>query len=208
MTHADMIGDIGLEPCHSFLMAAKYDFMSHSIKTGSLVYLNDSSDLQSVKTQIVRNVKFDSQVRTTSLNTYSTDEDNSVTTDKPYRCYLCLKGFCKKQNLKLHTLTHTGVKPFECGTHLCKTCEKQFRNSSNLKSHTWIHTGVKPYLCKTCGKQFTHLSSLRSHEVIHTCGKLHSRGTCGKQLTLSSYLKKHERTHSGVKPFKCDKCNK
>ena len=152
MTHADMIGAIGLEPCHSFLMAAKYDFMSHSIKTGSFVYLNDSSeiyDLESAKTEIVRNVKCDSQVRTTSLNTYSTDENNSVTTDKPYRCYLCLKGFCKKQNLKLHTLIHTGVKPFECGT-----CGKQFRNSSNLKSHKWIYTGVKPHLWKTCEKQF------------------------------------------------------
>ena len=90
MSHADKTGDI--EPCHSFLIAAKYDFMSHSIRTGSLVYLNDSSekyDLRSIKSEIVKNVKFEPQVSTTSLNTYSTDEDNSVTDDKPYRCDLC-----------------------------------------------------------------------------------------------------------------------
>ena len=203
MDNVGMTGDI--EPCHSFLMAAKYDFMSRSIKTGSLSYLSppgSQHNLRCMKDDISRSHKFQSQMCTISVDVYNTDEDMRITADKPHKCDLCPKSFHKKQYLKIHRSAHI-VRLYTCGT-----CHKQFRRPNCLKEHKRVHTGVKPYECGTCCQQFTRQRGLKQHEKIHTGVKPYECETCHRRFIRPSDMKRHVQIHKGTKINKCDKCNK
>ena len=47
------------------------------------------------------------QLQTSRLKALDRDE-------KQYTCMACKKSFSQKNNFKRHTLTHTGVKPYNC----------------------------------------------------------------------------------------------
>ena len=171
---ADSAMTFDIEPCHSFLMAAKYDFVSHNIKTGSLVYLNDSSekyDLWSMKIRISINDKeCESRVCKTG-SIHNTGEDTDGKAIEPCRCDLChlpqhklshaANTPCRYDlcHLPQHYLSHSDVKLYQC-----RTCNKRFTESGYLKIHQRIHSGVKPYTCGACNKQFRWRESLKAHK--------------------------------------------
>ncbi|XP_026468088.1 zinc finger protein 271-like [Ctenocephalides felis] len=67
------------------------------------------------------------------------------TTERPYQCEVCLKGFCQSGDLKVHMRYHTGERPYDCSF-----CDKSFAASSALKGHMRRHTGERPYCCAVC----------------------------------------------------------
>jgi hypothetical protein len=54
------------------------------------------------------------------------------TTAKKFQCDLCLKCLASRQNLKEHTYTHTGEKPYICNY---PGCESSFRQGTHLSAH-------------------------------------------------------------------------
>ncbi|CAG9763090.1 unnamed protein product [Ceutorhynchus assimilis] len=104
---------------------------------------------------------------------------------RKYCCDICGKEMLKK-NLKIHMMSHTGEKPFECNY-----CGKAFVTRKCLKLHTRIHTKEKPYLCATCGKGFTQKYSVTVHMRYHTGERPHRCLNCPKGFVTSSELKNH-----------------
>lgn len=116
--------------------------------------------------------------------------------------------------------------------YLCRVCEMKFADKNALQRHEKTHI-VSKYKCNDCGQQFEtnvilgqHI--LEKHSVNITVNQNEQSAEnitqntssarpsndipvqckiCFKVLKTSSYLSNHMRLHSGIKPFKCDKCN-
>ena len=78
---------------------------------------------------------------------------------KPYHCDLCGKGFTQKGSVVKHMVVHTGEKPYQC--HVCLG---NFTEKSNLLKHLRIvHKDNERYKCTKCDKGFAFKSQLTEH---------------------------------------------
>ncbi|XP_043085630.1 gastrula zinc finger protein XlCGF49.1-like [Puntigrus tetrazona] len=56
-----------------------------------------------------------------------------------FACSECGKSFTRRGHLKIHTIIHTGERPYTC-----PQCSKSFTCKGSLKDHFKIHSGEKP----------------------------------------------------------------
>ena len=129
-----------IQPCHSYVIAAKYEFMSDAIQTGSIVCVKGS-------------VASSSDVN---------ESHNSSSNQFNFFCTNCDKGFTRESSLASHECIQTSGKSFQC-----TTCHKRFKVKSRLQQHEITHTGDKPFMCEICYFCFKTLSSLNRHKHIH-----------------------------------------
>ncbi|XP_054629647.1 zinc finger protein 3 homolog [Dunckerocampus dactyliophorus] len=131
-------------------------------------------------------------------STFHTDSDvytqvdmTALSTEKPFICNICGKGFGFKRYLAQHMITHSTEKPYACSR-----CRKTFRRQQALQIHMRCHTGEKPYFCKTCGKRFCQSSALRVHLRVHTGEKPYHCSMCGTEFRSLPVLRNHiKRSH-------------
>ena len=138
-------------------MAAKCSFLSQSMKTGSIVYLN-GSNVQS---------KLEINEENEYLTSVNGKQKRCTVCCKPSVCDTFHKGFTKTSNRKTHRRIHTGDKP-----HVCDTFEKGFTRNIYLKIHQRVHK-KKPSVCGTLQKRFTQ-KRLRAGEKLE-CTTQHRR---------------------------------
>lgn len=109
---------------------------------------------------------------------------------RPFVCSLCNKGFCRRSDLKKHTIVHTGVRPFSCAV-----CSKSFSRNTNLTKHMRIHSGIKPHVCQQCPRSFTTFADLIRHQRAHSEIKPHKCTKCQSSFTRKDKLQKHYLSH-------------
>lgn len=129
--------------------------------------------------------------------------DIPTSTEPPYQCKICGKGFAIPARLARHHRVHTGEKPFKC-----EFCEKTFSVKENLNVHRRIHTKERPYKCNICDRSFEHSGKLHRHMRTHTGERPHKCEVCGKTFVQSGQLVIHMRAHTGEKPYTCEYCQK
>uniref|UniRef100_A0A1B6CHE3 Protein krueppel n=1 Tax=Clastoptera arizonana TaxID=38151 RepID=A0A1B6CHE3_9HEMI len=136
------------------------------------------------------------------------DNQNPKPTKNIFECNICFKTFRSKSHYDRHKMIHSGAKPF-----LCETCGTGFNQKKSLKLHMLSHSGVNPYDCKWCGQSFRYKESLESHVInIHSAisekkQKLEC-DRCKKQFATKYKLIRHHRSHTGVRPYKCEVCDR
>ncbi|KAH8555026.1 hypothetical protein BGW37DRAFT_420020 [Umbelopsis sp. PMI_123] len=92
------------------------------------------------------------------LKSATSDDNNTISSDKPFVCKECDQTFSRPHNLKSHLATHSAERPYQASI-----CQHQFRRHHDLKRHQKLHTGERPYVCNTCDRSFARLDALNRH---------------------------------------------
>uniref|UniRef100_A0A3Q2U9J9 Zinc finger and BTB domain containing 11 n=1 Tax=Fundulus heteroclitus TaxID=8078 RepID=A0A3Q2U9J9_FUNHE len=127
-------------------------------------------------------------------------------TKREFVCDICGKTLPKLYSLRIHMLTHTGVRP-----HSCKACGKTFAHKHSLKMHRVLHDVTKQFQCEYCKKTFVSKRSMEEHTSLHTGESKYLCNTCGATFHRASALSKHLKKHQPkpeVRPFSCSHCDK
>lgn len=94
----------------------------------------------------------------------------------------------------------------------CTRCDQTFRAAYDLEIHMNEHDGLRPHVCDTCGNAYINVAGLNHHKRTHS-GQIVmnykcTEPGCNKIYEFESELVRHSHGHTGLKPHKCDKCDK
>uniref|UniRef100_A0A0R3RBJ3 C2H2-type domain-containing protein n=1 Tax=Brugia timori TaxID=42155 RepID=A0A0R3RBJ3_9BILA len=103
------------------------------------------------------------------------------------------------QSYRMPDIDATPAPASEPGLLTCRICGKKFALQRLLNRHAKCHSEIKRYLCTFCGKGFNDTFDLKRHTRTHT-GFIQSIYSLKLCLIFSVKL--------GVRPYKCDQCEK
>ncbi|KAL3858219.1 hypothetical protein ACJMK2_012817 [Sinanodonta woodiana] len=144
---------------------------------------------------------------TTNLKSQNCFRVGHITVTKQNGIYNC--PFCKYSSpmatrLKRHITLHTG-KEFKC-----TLCDRSYTEEYKLKEHIQVkHEKSVHFKCQLCYKDFTSKGGLKYHtKTTHNLDFSYWCKICQKGFNQLQYYQGHINQHAGMKPHKCNMCNK
>eukprot|EP00112_Aurelia_sp_Birch-Aquarium-sp1_P016410 Seg3718.2 transcript_id=Seg3718.2/GoldUCD/mRNA.D3Y31 product="Zinc finger protein Xfin" protein_id=Seg3718.2/GoldUCD/D3Y31 len=151
-------------------------------------------------------------------------------TEMPYSCDICNKGFNQHGNMVRHRQGHgaTSVRSVnaiiaaenrvnDLPEFSCSCCERTFEREDLLLNHLAVFHGIgsSTCICEVCGKQITSRKNLKEHMKVHSKSKPFICEVCGKAFSQRGNLGRHRRNHmekdakeKQEKHFQCRVCDK
>ncbi|OXA44636.1 PR domain zinc finger protein 4 [Folsomia candida] len=92
-------------------------------------------------------------------------------TEQRYHCTTCLRGFARKEHMKLHEATH--LEQSARDVLQCDVCPRTFLSKLGRQLHIRAaHENQRNYPCTFCDKRFSQTSNLKHHvEAKHFANK-------------------------------------
>ncbi|XP_033639003.1 uncharacterized protein LOC117299562 [Asterias rubens] len=131
-------------------------------------------------------------------------------------CDNCGVSISQRSTLKMHKLTRTKKRPYNC-----KNCGKSFPIKQNLQSDS----KKRPNQCDKCGNAFTMCYNLSRYMKVHGTTELvcdswevslhkltktkerpYKCKTCDKSFPMKQSLQRHQTVHTKERPYQCKKC--
>lgn len=128
--------------------------------------------------------------------------------DRPFKCSFCQKGFLSLGHKKDHeTAMHGAI-----GRFWCAHCDEKFSRKEKLLFHLQTNHFPeleKPFTCNVCDKSFAFKRMLKDHAVVHESKRPFECPKCDLSFKLATYRKKHMRkVHEAGVRYYCAYCNK
>ncbi|XP_063899105.1 zinc finger protein Xfin [Helicoverpa armigera] len=157
------------------------------------------------------------------------------TGERPYKCYMCGRGFITSSKMHRHVLTHqtdkgedTKVEPEtetaedqptdipaaedDGDTKPAKKKSKMKSKLSKAKSSEEKPRRKhqkRPHACEYCNQKFLHLNMLEVHRQSHAGeARVLRCQYCLEPCDDAAARAEHEATHAGAKPYLCTICGK
>ena len=104
--------------------------------------------------------------------------------DRKFLCDICAKSFSTKTKLRTHRMTHTGEKPYKCGS-----CDYSSAQRGNLRLHMKTHEREykltlekRPYKCQKCDYTVNRITYFLQHMKSHDKDKRDAETELEKQM--------------------------
>ena len=121
-------------------------------------------------------------------------------TEWPFTCSECGKGFILKSEKEYHEKLHSA------DPQQCKECGKIFLDPKLLDAHVKEHEMTIE--CTTCGKSFGSQRNLKRHMVLHASRNKFECSVCKRKFSSRRYVNAHMNVHTGETPYICHICGK
>ncbi|OXA45161.1 zinc finger protein 184-like [Folsomia candida] len=132
------------------------------------------------------------------------------TTEKPYNCATCGRGFSQMGSMKSHERVHLEKSTREI--FKCDVCPQTFLGRDGLQRHIrQVHDNQRNYPCAFGGQRFSCAYNLKRHvEAVHATNeeKIHSCDKCQYKSNSKTNLAQHVRSHNVANWRECYFCKK
>lgn len=89
----------------------------------------------------------------------------------------------------------------------CEVCSEECPDTTTLIFHRRIHLKDFPIHCRSCLRGFTKISEKAGHETDCSIKNRFECYLCKRMIQSQNDLTGHMRMHTGLRPFKCNRCN-
>ena len=201
----ETIGDVNIRghaSSHNYVHTQQSNNLPHSKQTQLQALMNSSTS--QVTTLVTPNTDCN-LVSGTNANTYSlsTEDKNksrkksvmnvtSEPTSKIFSCKHCSYSTLVKNDLKIHTSSHSGK-----GLHTCTSCSFTTAYRGTFKRHMSKHSREKSYECPHCPYKSPWKGFFDRHVISkHTDIAIHQCSQCSYSTPRKGTFKRHLETHS------------